>query len=115
MNNQSAARLDRLQAILREGSPLQLSDAAQLCGVSEMTIRRDVTHSNGLLEILGDACCWRNLPPAASIVSTARSMPALLSSKRCASDWPVTSRTAIPCTWIAGRPWSTWPRHWIVR
>ncbi|MGO2503173.1 MAG: DeoR/GlpR family DNA-binding transcription regulator [Cobetia marina] len=53
MNNQSAARLDRLQAILREGSPLQLSDAAQLCGVSEMTIRRDVTHSNGLLEILG--------------------------------------------------------------
>ena len=53
MNNHSAARLDRLQAILREGSPLQLSDAAQLCAVSEMTIRRDVAHSNGLLEILG--------------------------------------------------------------
>lgn len=53
MNNHSAVRLDRLQAILREGSPLPLSDAAQLCGVSEMTIRRDVAHSNGLLEILG--------------------------------------------------------------
>lgn len=53
MNNHSAARLDRMQSILREGSPLQLSEAAQLCGVSEMTIRRDVISSNGLLEILG--------------------------------------------------------------
>ncbi|MFP5304113.1 DeoR/GlpR transcriptional regulator, partial [Cobetia sp. SIMBA_158] len=53
MKTPSAARIGSLQDILREGSPLPLRDAAPLSAVSQMPIRHDVAHSNGLPEILG--------------------------------------------------------------
>ncbi|MGQ4880660.1 DeoR/GlpR family DNA-binding transcription regulator [Billgrantia sp. LNSP4103-1] len=53
MNDRSAMRLARLQQALAGGGALRLSEAARLCGVSEMTVRRDVAASNGAMTLLG--------------------------------------------------------------
>nr|WP_298250073.1 DeoR/GlpR family DNA-binding transcription regulator [uncultured Halomonas sp.] len=53
MNGRSARRLARLQESLSGGGSLHLSEAARLCGVSEMTIRRDVAASDGAMTFLG--------------------------------------------------------------
>ncbi|SDI95761.1 DeoR/GlpR family DNA-binding transcription regulator [Billgrantia gudaonensis] len=53
MNGRSAKRLARLQETLSGGGTIHLSEAAKLCGVSEMTIRRDVAASNGAMTFLG--------------------------------------------------------------
>ncbi len=45
MNGRSAQRLAKLQEALASGGTLHLRDAAELCDVSEMTIRRDLTTS----------------------------------------------------------------------
>ncbi|WP_069384072.1 DeoR/GlpR family DNA-binding transcription regulator [Halomonas caseinilytica] len=53
MNERSAARLRRLLISLAEGGSLRLAEAATLCGVSEMTIRRDLAASDGALVLVG--------------------------------------------------------------
>lgn len=53
MNDRSAMRLARLQQALADSGTIHLSDAARLCGVSEMTIRRDVAASEGAMTLLG--------------------------------------------------------------
>ncbi|GAB2778904.1 DeoR family transcriptional regulator [Halomonas shantousis] len=53
MNGRSAERLERLCEALRGGGMIPLSEAARLCGVSEMTIRRDIAASNGSIVSLG--------------------------------------------------------------
>lgn len=53
MRGRSAIRLARLQQALASGGTLRLADAARLCGVSEMTIRRDVAASGGIMTFLG--------------------------------------------------------------
>lgn len=53
MNERSARRLARLYEALANGGTLPLSEAARLCGVSEMTIRRDVAASEGAMTFLG--------------------------------------------------------------
>ncbi|MDW5378278.1 DeoR/GlpR family DNA-binding transcription regulator [Halomonas sp. HP20-15] len=53
MRGRSAIRLARLQQALAGGGTLRLADAARLCGVSEMTIRRDVAASGGTMTFLG--------------------------------------------------------------
>ncbi|WP_111414446.1 DeoR/GlpR family DNA-binding transcription regulator [Billgrantia lactosivorans] len=53
MNDRSAMRLARLQQALAVGGTLHLREAARLCGVSEMTIRRDVAASDGAMSLLG--------------------------------------------------------------
>ncbi|QOR37187.1 DeoR/GlpR transcriptional regulator [Billgrantia diversa] len=53
MNDRSAMRLARLQQALAVGGTLHLREAARLCGVSEMTIRRDVAASDGAMTLLG--------------------------------------------------------------
>ncbi|EPC02700.1 hypothetical protein L861_10165 [Litchfieldella anticariensis FP35 = DSM 16096] len=53
MNSRSAMRLARLQEALSRGGTIHLSEAARLCGVSEMTIRRDVVASEGTMTLLG--------------------------------------------------------------
>lgn len=52
MSGRSALRLARLQEALAGGT-IHLSEAARLCGVSEMTVRRDVAASQGRLALLG--------------------------------------------------------------
>jgi len=53
MNGRSAVRLERLREALKNGGTIQLADAAALCGVSEMTIRRDIAASNGAIVSFG--------------------------------------------------------------
>ncbi|MDR5867490.1 DeoR/GlpR family DNA-binding transcription regulator [Halomonas koreensis] len=53
MNQRSAARLARLQRALAEGGSLRLAEAAALCEVSEMTIRRDLAAGQGELLLIG--------------------------------------------------------------
>lgn len=53
MNDRTARRLTRLYEALAKGGTLHLSEAARLCGVSEMTIRRDVSASEGAMTFLG--------------------------------------------------------------
>ncbi len=43
----------RLQRVLEQGGSLRLSEAAALCEVSEMTIRRDLAASGGELVLIG--------------------------------------------------------------
>lgn len=43
----------RLQRALGQGGSLRLAEAAALCGVSEMTIRRDLSGSDGSLVLIG--------------------------------------------------------------
>lgn len=53
MNERSARRLARLSEALAQGGSLRLSEAAALCGVSPMTIRRDLAASEGGLQLMG--------------------------------------------------------------
>jgi DeoR family deoxyribose operon repressor len=53
MNDRSAMRLARLQQALAGGGTIHLSEAARLCEVSEMTIRRDLAASEGAMTLLG--------------------------------------------------------------
>lgn len=53
MNERSAARLARLQQALAEGGSLRLAEAAAMCGVSAMTIRRDLAGADGALVLIG--------------------------------------------------------------
>lgn len=53
MNGRSAVRLERLREALKSGGTMPLAKAAELCGVSEMTIRRDIAASNGTIVSFG--------------------------------------------------------------
>ncbi|MGM0537423.1 MAG: DeoR/GlpR family DNA-binding transcription regulator [Pseudomonadota bacterium] len=53
MNERTATRLARLSDALARGGSLHLPDAAALCGVSAMTIRRDLAAGNGGLRLMG--------------------------------------------------------------
>lgn len=53
MNGRSAERLERLRETLKSGGTIQLAEAARLCNVSEMTIRRDIAASNGSIVSFG--------------------------------------------------------------
>lgn len=53
MNERSARRLATLAEALAERGSLHLAEAATLCGVSEMTIRRDLAAGDGELMLMG--------------------------------------------------------------
>ena len=53
MNERSARRLARLADVLARGGSLHLTEAARLCGVSEMTIRRDLAVKDSGLVLIG--------------------------------------------------------------
>lgn len=53
MNERSARRLARIGEALARGGSLRLAEAATLCGVSEMTIRRDLAAADGELVLIG--------------------------------------------------------------
>ena len=53
MNERSAQRLATLEEALTHGGALHLRDAAELCGVSEMTIRRDLAAHPSAIHLLG--------------------------------------------------------------
>lgn len=53
MNERSATRLRSLEASLAQGGSLRLAEAAALCDVSEMTIRRDLAASDDALVLVG--------------------------------------------------------------
>jgi DeoR family transcriptional regulator, deoxyribose operon repressor len=53
MNQRRAERLIRLKTTLAGGGTLRLAEAARLCGVSEMTVRRDLAASDGTITLLG--------------------------------------------------------------
>lgn len=67
MKGRSALRLARLREALAQGGTLHLSDAARLCGVSEMTIRRDVAASEGTMTFLGGRLVMANDPQFAPL------------------------------------------------
>jgi DeoR family deoxyribose operon repressor len=62
MNDRSAQRLAMLQEALASGGTLHLRDAAELCGVSEMTIRRDVTTQPSAISLLGGRLVMASYP-----------------------------------------------------
>ncbi|MGR4066390.1 DeoR/GlpR family DNA-binding transcription regulator [Billgrantia sp. C5P2] len=62
MNDRSAMRLARLQQALVAAGTIHLREAARLCGVSEMTIRRDVAASDGAMTLLGGRLVMANNP-----------------------------------------------------
>lgn len=62
MNERSVRRLARLQEALANGGALHLRDAAELCGVSEMTIRRDLTLQPSAISLLGGRLVMTNSP-----------------------------------------------------
>lgn len=53
MHKNRLDRLNRLSEALQRGSVIRLREAAQILGVSEMTVRRDVAACNGQLAYLG--------------------------------------------------------------
>ncbi|MCW4149241.1 DeoR/GlpR family DNA-binding transcription regulator [Halomonas sp. 18H] len=53
MNERSEARLAYLTASLSRGGSLRLAEAAVLCGVSEMTVRRDLANAESGLVLVG--------------------------------------------------------------
>ncbi|WP_322529046.1 DeoR/GlpR family DNA-binding transcription regulator [Salinicola sp. LHM] len=53
MNGRSAVRLERLREAIRRNGTLPLAEAAALCDVSEMTVRRDIAASNGAIVSFG--------------------------------------------------------------
>lgn len=62
MNGRSALRLAKLQEALASGGTLHLRDAAELCDVSEMTIRRDLTTQATAISLLGGRLVMANYP-----------------------------------------------------
>ncbi|WP_148254483.1 DeoR/GlpR family DNA-binding transcription regulator [Aidingimonas lacisalsi] len=67
MKGRSAQRLARLQDVLNRGGTIHLSEAARLCGVSEMTIRRDVAASDGAMTFLGGRLVMADNPQYAPL------------------------------------------------
>ncbi|MGM0693422.1 MAG: DeoR/GlpR family DNA-binding transcription regulator [Pseudomonadota bacterium] len=67
MKGRSAMRLARLQEALSGGGTIRLSEAAKLCGVSEMTIRRDVAASDGAMAFLGGRLVMADNPLLAPV------------------------------------------------
>lgn len=53
MNERSARRMAQLVNMLAQGGSLRLPEAARLCGVSEMTIRRDLAVKDSGLALMG--------------------------------------------------------------
>lgn len=53
MNPRRTQRLNHLTEALSRGGSLRLAEAARQCGVSEMTIRRDLAASDGALLLMG--------------------------------------------------------------
>ncbi|SDO10787.1 DeoR/GlpR family DNA-binding transcription regulator [Vreelandella arcis] len=62
MKDRSALRLATLQEALASGGTLHLRDAAELCGVSEMTIRRDVNAHPQVISLLGGRLVMAHTP-----------------------------------------------------
>ncbi|MCE8035053.1 DeoR/GlpR transcriptional regulator [Billgrantia tianxiuensis] len=67
MKDRSAMRLARLQQALAGGGTIHLREAARLCGVSEMTIRRDLAASDGAMTLLGGRLVMANHPHYAPV------------------------------------------------
>lgn len=67
MNGRSAMRLARLQVALAGGGTIRLAEAARLCGVSEMTIRRDVAASDGAITFFGGRLVMADHPRFAPV------------------------------------------------
>ncbi|MBZ5488192.1 DeoR/GlpR transcriptional regulator [Halomonas aquamarina] len=64
MNDRSAQRLDLIEQTLASGGTLHLRDAAILCGVSEMTIRRDLSTQPSALALFGGRLVMTRYPGA---------------------------------------------------
>ena len=64
INGRSALRISRLQEALACGGTLHLRDAAELCSVSEMTIRRDLTTQPSAISLLGGRLFMANYASA---------------------------------------------------
>ncbi len=62
MNDRSAQRMAMLQEALASGGTLHLRDAAELCGVSEMTIRRDLSTQPSAISLLGGRLVMASYP-----------------------------------------------------
>lgn len=62
MNRRGVERQERLLQALVSGGSLHLADAAKLCGVSEMTLRRDVSSRDSLLSLMGGYLVRRDDP-----------------------------------------------------
>ncbi|MBY5982607.1 DeoR/GlpR family DNA-binding transcription regulator [Halomonas sp. DP5Y7-2] len=62
MNQRSVQRQERLLQALAGGGSLRLADAAMLCGVSEMTLRRDVSSKGSPLMLMGGHLVRRDDP-----------------------------------------------------
>ena len=62
MNDRSAQRMAMLQEALASGGTLHLRDAAELCGVSEMTIRRDLSTQPSAISLLGGRLVMASCP-----------------------------------------------------
>ncbi len=62
MNDRSAQRLAMLQEALVSGGTLHLREAAELCGVSEMTIRRDLSTQPSPISLLGGRLVMASYP-----------------------------------------------------
>ncbi|WP_442489285.1 DeoR/GlpR family DNA-binding transcription regulator [Halomonas litopenaei] len=62
MNQRSIQRQERLLQALAGGGSLRLADAAILCGVSEMTLRRDVSTKDSPLMLMGGHLVRRDDP-----------------------------------------------------
>ncbi|ALM53209.1 DeoR/GlpR family DNA-binding transcription regulator [Halomonas huangheensis] len=62
MNQRSAERQERLLQALSGGGSLRLADAAMLCGVSEMTLRRDISSHESPLMLMGGHLVRRDDP-----------------------------------------------------
>ncbi|UXZ53323.1 DeoR family transcriptional regulator [Halomonas sp. 7T] len=67
MNDRSAQRLAMLQEALVSGGTLHLREAAELCGVSEMTIRRDLTTQPSPISLLGGRLVMASYPGVAQV------------------------------------------------
>lgn len=67
MQSNSAMRLEQLRGALSRGGTIRLSEAAKLCCVSEMTIRRDIAASDGAITLLGGRLVMADNPQYAPV------------------------------------------------
>ncbi|HSH47739.1 MAG TPA: DeoR family transcriptional regulator [Halomonas sp.] len=67
MRSRSAMRLEQLRGTLSRGGTIRLSEAAALCGVSEMTIRRDIAASDGAIALFGGRLVMADNPQYAPV------------------------------------------------
>lgn len=82
MNGRSAQRLAMLQEILAEGGTLHLRDAAILCGVSEMTIRRDLSTQPSAMLLLGGHLVMGSYPAAMPVYDLTEQQASLYQVKQ---------------------------------